>query len=336
MKILKIVLFIVLGLVGLFIVIGLVAPKSYHVERSITIDAPKPLVKDQVVKFANFREWEPWGKADPNLKVTIEGEDGQVGAVYSWEGNEDVGKGKQEIKTITNDRVDIELTFTEPWESEDGTYYTFKEDDDGKTTITWGMNGSSPFPMNVMMMAMNVEKMIGEDYDEGLNNLKERCEKMASEKTFGGYEINTADLSPRTYVMKRETIKWSEMQPFYAEHLKSIMTAVQAQSLEMAGAPSGVYFGWDEVNQQTDMGAAIPVTGEAEVAGYESVLIQGKALHIAYYGDYEGLEKPHMAMDEYLKAHGMEPSEIVVEEYVTDPMQESDTTKWLTNIYYIL
>ena len=335
MKILKIVLFIVLGLVGLFVIVGLVAPKSYHVERSVTIDAPKSLVKNQVVKFANFREWEPWGSADPNIKVNIEGEDGQVGAVYSWEGNEDVGKGQQEIKSVTNDRVDIHLTFTEPWESEDDTYYTFTEDN-GQTTITWGMDGSSPFPMNVMMMAMNVEKMIGEDYDKGLNNLKERCEQMAKEQNFGGFKIITADLSPRTYVMKREVVKWSEMQPFYGTHLKSIMGAIQSQSLEVAGAPSGVYFSWDEENQQADLGAAIPVTGEAEVEGYESLLIEGKALHIAYYGDYEELKKPHMAIDEYLKANGMGASDIVIEEYVTDPTQEPDTTKWLTNIYYIL
>jgi len=180
MKILKILLFIVVGIIGIVIILGLVAPKKYSVERSVSIEAPTGLVKDQIVRFENFKEWEPWGAADPNMKVTIEGEDGAVGAVYRWEGNDQVGSGTQEIINMTDDRVDIKLNFIAPWESEDFTYYEFN--DQGESVeVTWGMDGTNPFPMNVMAMFMDIEGMIGNQYDKGLNQLKARCQNMAAE-----------------------------------------------------------------------------------------------------------------------------------------------------------
>lgn len=180
MKILKIILIVILAIVGLFLIMGLFAPKEYSVKRSVNINAPTEIVKEQVVKFKNFQQWEPWGEADPNMKVTIDGTDGAVGAVYQWEGNNDVGSGTQEIIKMTDERVDIKLNFTAPWESEDFVYYEFNNL--GRTTeVAWGMNGSNPFPMNVFMMFMNLEEMIGTQYDKGLAQLKTRCEKMAAD-----------------------------------------------------------------------------------------------------------------------------------------------------------
>lgn len=178
MKILKILLFIVLAFVGIFLILGLIAPKEYAVKRSVRINAPVNLVKDQVVKFKNFQQWEPWGEADPNMKVSVDGTDGTVGAIYRWEGNNEVGSGTQEIIKITEDRVDLKLNFTAPWESEDYVYYEFNDLGKGMEVV-WGMKGTNPFPMNVLMMFMNLEEMIGSQYDKGLGQLKARCEEMA-------------------------------------------------------------------------------------------------------------------------------------------------------------
>jgi hypothetical protein len=170
-----------LAIVGVIVILGLIAPKDYCVKRSVSINAPSDIVKDQVIKFENFKEWEPWGDADPNMKVSIDGEDGTVGAIYSWEGNNDVGSGRQEIIKMTDSRVDVKLNFTAPWESEDFTYYEFNTTGDN-TEVTWGMNGTNPFPMNVMMMFMDLEGMIGSQYEVGLERVKTRCEKIAAEE----------------------------------------------------------------------------------------------------------------------------------------------------------
>ena len=84
MKVLRILLYIVLALVALFLVVGLFAKKDFHMERSAVIDAPKNLVYDQVRLFSNIRIWSPWTGLDKNLQSSIAGEDGAVGAIYSW------------------------------------------------------------------------------------------------------------------------------------------------------------------------------------------------------------------------------------------------------------
>lgn len=175
MKILK---NLVLGLVALVFLAGIVAavmPKSYTVTEQILIDRPMNLVKEQAVDFRHFQEWSPWSELDSNLQVTFAGEPMQVGSSYSWKGNEKAGSGTQEITAVSDNRVDIALHFKEPFESEATTYFEFSEEN-GQAKVVWGMNGSMPWPMNLMNAFM--KKSIGSDYAKGLNSLKQRCESM--------------------------------------------------------------------------------------------------------------------------------------------------------------
>jgi hypothetical protein len=169
---------IIFGILTLIALIALVLPKEFAVERSIEINAPKSLVMEQTMDFKNFHIWSPWSKLDQNMELDFFGTPMQVGSGYSWKGNKDAGSGRQEIIAITPDRADINLTFQEPFESNAKTYYLFNENN-GVTTVAWGMNSQMPWPMNLMNSAM--KKSIGKDYDEGLQNLKARCELMATE-----------------------------------------------------------------------------------------------------------------------------------------------------------
>lgn len=94
MKILKILLYTLLGLGALWAILGLFAKKDYHIERSIEIDAPMELVYEHVRYFKNFESWSPWAKLDPAMKTSITGDDGTIGATYKWAGNDDVGIGQ--------------------------------------------------------------------------------------------------------------------------------------------------------------------------------------------------------------------------------------------------
>ena len=107
----------------------------------------------------------------------------------------------------------------------------------------------------------------------------------------------------------------------------------------MAGAPSGVYFAWDERAGVTELLAGIPVNGDAslKVPGMDVYQVPAaRMLHIPYYGAYEKVGTAHMAMDEMIRANGLEHYGNVIEEYVTDPRSEPDTAKWLTNVYYMI
>jgi hypothetical protein len=175
MKMLKKILFVVLGLVVAIVILAMVVPKNYLVTRSVVINAPQQQVMDEIRYFRNFTQWSPWSKLDPNMITEIKGNDGSVGAIYSWQGNEDVGKGSEEIISLAADSIGIKLMFMEPWESESDNYFTVHPKGTG-TEVVWGMKGENPIPFNLMSLFMSMDKMIGKDFEEGLQNLKSRLE----------------------------------------------------------------------------------------------------------------------------------------------------------------
>jgi hypothetical protein len=171
------VLYIVLGLVLLIVILAFIAPKSYDVNRSITINQPLSKVFDYLKYLKNQDEWSPWSKRDPNMKKEFVGTDGEVGAISKWDGNKEVGMGEQELKRIVeNEVIESELRFLKPWKSVSDAYLKVKESNDGQTQVIWGFSGRNKFPMSIMMLFMNMDKAVGKDFEEGLGSLKELME----------------------------------------------------------------------------------------------------------------------------------------------------------------
>jgi hypothetical protein len=124
------------------------------------------------------QEWSPWAKRDLNMVSKFTGADGEVGAVSYWKGNKDVGEGEQEITSIVEgERVDGQLRFLKPFKSTSDCYLTVTEKGREQTEVVWGFKGKNKFPMSIMMLFMNMDKMVGKDFEEGLMNLKGILEK---------------------------------------------------------------------------------------------------------------------------------------------------------------
>jgi hypothetical protein len=173
-------MYIFLSIIGaivvILIILILVAPKKYHVHRSITVNRALPEVFQYLKHLKNQDQWSPWKKKDPNMKQSWTGEDGTVGFVAHWEGNKDVGVGEQEIKKIVeNERLESELRFFKPWKSESDAYIQVDEAEGG-TKVTWGFSGVNKMPFNVFMLFMNMDKAVGKDFEEGLGELKKILE----------------------------------------------------------------------------------------------------------------------------------------------------------------
>jgi effector-binding domain-containing protein len=292
-----------------------------------------------------MKEWGPWQAMDKDQVQRIEGTDGTVGAIWHWEGDT-VGTGSQKILSLEpNKNVRCELHFIEPFESISTATYDLEPVGDS-TRITWGMEGENNFMGKIMGVFMNMDNMIGPDFEKGLANLKalaeeEQAARMAelADRTFGGYVINTVERPEMTYVGRRSKVKFSEMKPFFGASFGAAGAAIGQAGLQMTGAPAGVFFSWDEKAQVADLLAGMPVvaTPDMKVTGMDVHTIPAsKMLHIAYYGAYEGSGKAHMAMDEMITAKGLTHYGNVIEEYITDPTSEPDTAKWLTNIYYMV
>lgn len=332
MKILKIIGYVIAALVVIVLILTFTQPTDYTVTRSIVINAPKAVVADQAVKFNNYIKWNPWND-DPNMKNTVEGTDGTVGAKYSWSGNSDVGSGSMEIVNITSDRTDIKLHFIEPMEGEAETSLTFEPADSG-VKVTWVMNGHAARPMNALSAFNVMENMIGGKYESGLASLKTLAEKYAADHTIRGFLINEIELLPRTYYGVKSKIKMADISKFYMKNLPLVFAAGTKAGVTGMSSPSGLYYSWDEKSMTAELVAGMAFSGE--IKGFEAVPVGGKALHIAFYGPYDKTGDAHYAMDDYLKANNLTSLSPVIEEYVTDPMTEKDPSKLLTNIYYLV
>lgn len=337
MKILKIVAYTVLGLGVLLVVFGLFAKKDYHIERSIEMDAPKDVVYEYVRYFKNFQAWSPWSALDPNMKTSISGTDGDVGATYQWEGNDDAGAGIQTITAMTPDRIDMEVNFTKPFESKSPTYMLFKEEGK-KTTVTWAFDMHVAFPWNGLAMFTDMDAGVGADYERGLKNLKKACEEIAHKK-YRGYEVADLDSIPVRYFLGvRKTVNFPDIPGFFGANLGKAFEQAQKSGATMAGSPSGLFWSYDEQAGKTDMAAAVPLAADQKPTGGLSVFAVGgqRALVIEYFGAYEKTGEAHFALDDYMAEKGLQYIPPVIEEYVTDPGQEPDTAKWLTKVIYFV
>lgn len=337
MRALKIFLILALVIVAVIALLGYTGADTYRYERSTTIAAPPEAVWNHVSTLGAMDTWSPWNELDPNMKKSIEGTDGTVGATSRWEGNKDVGKGEQRIDSVApNNLVRTRLKFIEPWTSECDVLVQLAPEGDG-TKVTWAMLGENDFMGKLMGKFMDMDAMIGKDFDKGLGMLKEQAEAAYSAQP--KYDIQPVDRPAMLYVGKRGIVNWADMEKVFGESFGAGMAAIGKANVSPAGPPSGVYFEWNEENQTADMIAGIPVAldAKAKLKGldlYEAPA--SKALLIDYYGGYNSIGPAHEAMDAYIKANGLTHHTNVVEEYVTDPGAEPDSTKWHTRVIYFV
>jgi hypothetical protein len=176
----KIVVGIALVLVVLMTVIAL-QPSDFRVARSAVIAAPPAAAFAQVNDFRRWEAWNPWGKIDPAMRHSYEGPPSGVGAVYRWAGNHEVGEGRMTIvESRPTDLIRIQLEFFKPYAGTSEAEFSFKPEPGG-TAVTWSMSGQNNFMAKAMHLVMNIDTMIGEQFDKGLADLKAVTEATAKE-----------------------------------------------------------------------------------------------------------------------------------------------------------
>ena len=151
--------------------------KSFTVERSITIAAPAQRVYPEIVDFHRWTEWSPWERLDPNLQRAYSGPDVGVGATYEWSGTRKVGAGRMEIVDAAEpSTIGIKLDFLKPFKSHSQTRFTLAPGA-GTTTVTWAMKGPKTFATKLMGIFTSMDKVVGGDFEKGLEQLKAVAER---------------------------------------------------------------------------------------------------------------------------------------------------------------
>jgi uncharacterized protein YndB with AHSA1/START domain len=162
--------------VALVVVVFLVAvamqPAEFRVERTATMAAPPEEVFAQVNDFHNWEAWSPWAKLDPAAKNSFEGSSSGEGAVFRWSGNDEVGEGSMTLlESRPSELVRIRLDFVKPMEDTANVEFTFKPQGD-QTVVTWAMFGKNNFIGRAFCMFMDMDEMIGSQFEQGLANMK--------------------------------------------------------------------------------------------------------------------------------------------------------------------
>ena len=177
----KKILIVLVAVVVAFLGFVMTRPAEFHLERSATIAASPAVVFPFVNNHRNFILWSPWEKRDPSQKTTFTGPDEGVGSAYGWVGNDDVGQGSMKIlESKPNELVKEDLTFIKPFEAKNIITYTLVPEGEG-TKITWGMDGTNGFAGKMFSVFMDMDSMVGKDFDEGLAKLKTLAEAKAKE-----------------------------------------------------------------------------------------------------------------------------------------------------------
>jgi uncharacterized protein YndB with AHSA1/START domain len=178
MNILIIILLVILGIIALLLIIALFTRKEYAIERQITIRESNQNVFDYIKQLKNQDYYSKWVMMDPHIRKTFSGTDATVGFVSAWDSdNRNVGKGEQEIKGIKEgERIDYEIRFEKPFKGVSPAYMK-TEEISGGTTVKWGFAGKMAYPMNAMLLFINIPEMLSKDLDISLENLKTLLEK---------------------------------------------------------------------------------------------------------------------------------------------------------------
>lgn len=157
-------------LVGGFVTYVATRPTDFHVERSRTIAASPEQLRPYFEDFEQWGTWNPWDALDPDMTKEFSDPPRGEGAWYTWNGNDDVGKGKMTITKVTPESVSYHLEFIEPFASEADTTIDFESSGDG-TEVTWSMDGKNDFMGKLVGVFMDFDAMIGADFEKGLGNL---------------------------------------------------------------------------------------------------------------------------------------------------------------------
>jgi hypothetical protein len=152
-------------------------PDTFRVERTATIKADPGKIFSFINDFHNWIAWSPYEKLDPNMQKTFTGAASGKGAVYEWKGNNKAGTGRMEIlESTASSKIVIKLDFLKPFEGHNTSEFTMSPR--GNTTeVSWAVYGPSPFMMKIMHVFMNMDQLMGKDFEAGLANLKTIAER---------------------------------------------------------------------------------------------------------------------------------------------------------------
>lgn len=342
MKILKIVGIILLALITIYLVLCIAGPKRVDVSVTREMDVSPAAAYAQVINLKNWENWGPWMEEDPDIDLSYGEKASGEGASYSWK-SEKVGNGSLKVlETTPNESIRNELQFGGFEQVSYGKWQFEPMDGGEKAKVTWGIEDSKDVGFFMRGFLVMMKGQIKGMFEEGLENLETAASAAPAPSALpeGITEIEAHGVK---YLGMRQTMQIEDamegMSDFFAEAYGKIGAHLGPKMSEV-GIPVGLTWTWDEETGTTDMAAAIPLQATPELGEpNETIKTPAGNLHVYdgvaavdYYGAYEQMDAAYNELFAWLGKQGKEGVMPAVEQYVTDPADQPDTSRWLTRV----
>lgn len=322
-------LLVLLGVIVVgILVLAIIEPKDCTVQRSMVINAPKTAVFDKIVHFKDWPHWSPWYQMDTTAQLSYFGTDGTQGSGYHWVGDsKKTGEGEMTNTGVAGTKMMYALHFIKPFSGNAEGSFTVADTANGQSVVTWSITLHHPFPMNAMNAFVNMDKMLGGDFNRGLENLKKYAESNPATTT----GITEVDIPAMTYAGVRKTIVWNDMEKFYMESFGML-----GKTVKPIGNAASLFYKWDTVNHNADVAAVFPVSDTTPHTGITYFHVPaGKGYVAMHMGGYSSIGKEHSVLMQYVAGKNQQIT-LVMEEYIVGHFSEPDSAKWQTKITYLV
>lgn len=330
MRLLRMIGIIMIVMLVLFFTVPFLLPDSVEVHKSMQINTSAQTVFRQVNNLQNWRNWSPFELGDPNMESVYEGPIQGVGAKHIWV-SETMGDGSLTILesnpyTFIKGLLDMKDggMATDEW--------SFVENSEG-VEVTWTLKLTGlKYPFH-RYFGFFIGSMMRPMQQKGLEKLKE-----VSEAIPASVPISLVDLEPQYSVSIMDSAMITGLEAVMAANIAELELFMKQGRISAEGPLYALYYNWDE-DKPVGMRVGFPVVGEVKESGRVNYMPTpgGKALKAIYNGPYDESGKAHFDMDAYMLDFGYQRRSIpIMEIYQIGPMQEQDSSKWVTHIYYFV
>ena len=326
--------YLVLALIFLLlvvVVIGFFLPSKVKMERSIEINRDAATIFQVVNSLSNFNKWSPWFEKDINAQYTVSGDVEGVGSKLSWQGNQNVGTGSNEIiESQTNQSIKMRMFFGK---DDKPAYATISlKPNEEITRVTWAFENDFGYNVFFRYFGLVLEDMIAPDYEKGLANLKKYVESLPLyDYSDVSVVTTTAD---KVYTTEEKIASEQEITSSIAAAYAKIMAFISANNLNISGTPKIITL--DFSNDSFHFKAAIPVANNQVVDENKQIIGEqmyaGKAVKIIHKGSYQNFKQTYDVLFAYMAQNQLKKNGYPWEDFVTDPADVTED-ELITHIY---
>lgn len=325
------ILAIIGGLI-VYLLLCFISPATYKYSNEIKIDGPYKMAYLVINDIKDWPKWFSWDKSDDDFKYSKGGRETYIGANFTFE-SQILGSGIVEIQESYQDSLITARLKTDKLPGEVNLNWQIIPEGTKSFFLRTNCRITGKVPFFKRALYFGLDRNLDQLFNNDLQGLKEYIEKLVSTD----FAIKKENFGERYYFGIMDLVVNSKIPQFYAKNLPKVYHFLDSMGIQIVGPPAGLIFGWEAIQGQVFLLAALQV--DKPVPNYRAwtsyTINPTEAFKLEHYGSYNTLRNAHTKLSYMMDNSSYILGVPIIEEYVTSPSQEPDTSKWLTNVYYL-